>query len=152
MRMDPSWVGHGSVVHADIQLPEDTHSDHSGPLSTLVQELLVASLLLVVSPGATSSFLFPVVWPGATSSVLAPSGFDSLAGGLSLPLESLLRLSERCSCVFGDVDVLCTPVRHVSSSSSKKGVGGPDHMAAPVFHISSRVGKDAHPWLGGIEI
>ena len=34
--------------------------------------LLVASLLLVVMPGATSSFLLLVAMQGATSSVLAP--------------------------------------------------------------------------------
>ena len=37
------------------------------------KEPLVASLLLVVRPGAPSSFLLLVAMPGAPSSVLAPS-------------------------------------------------------------------------------
>ena len=43
--------------------------------------LLVASLLLVVRPGAPSSFLFLVAMPGAPSIVLSPSndGFFSWA-------------------------------------------------------------------------
>ena len=42
-------------------------------------EPLVASLLLVVRPGAPSSFLFLVAMPGAPSSVLVPSRAPSLS-------------------------------------------------------------------------
>ena len=43
------------------------------PSSFLLQEPLVASLLLVVMPGALGGFLLLVVRPGVPSSALAPS-------------------------------------------------------------------------------
>ena len=56
---------------------------------------ILASLLLVVRPGAPSSFLLLVAMPGAPSSVLAPSCYDrvhQLFGGaktLLLPLTTI---------------------------------------------------------------
>ena len=57
--------------------PETTRRPRGGSL---------ASLLLVVRPGAPSSFLFLVAMPGAPSSVLAPS---SVPGPPKVVLESM---------------------------------------------------------------
>ena len=106
------------MQQGDKRQPQDMPVGKSGLSRALVKNVLglscltclnslflVASLLLVVRPGAPSSFLFLVAMPGASSSAPAPVSFcphSALCGNV--------RLFSRRSVFISPVSAVSTPI------------------------------------------